>query len=138
MPEGSAVQVRPVSGRRDLTRFIKLPFRLHRGTSWVPPLVFERRRFLDRGENPFFEHAEAEYFLAWRDGAPVGRITAQIDRRWDEFQGGSDGMFGFFESEDDPTIAEALLAAASEWVASKGRERILGPMDFSTNDECGL
>jgi GNAT superfamily N-acetyltransferase len=132
------VEVRPVRGRRDLTRFIKLPFRLHRGTPWVPPLVFERRRFLDRGKNPFFEHAEAEYFLAWRDGEVVGRITAQVDRRWDEFQGGSDGMFGFFESEDDPAIAEALFAAASDWVAARGRERILGPMDFSTNDECGL
>ncbi len=138
MPEGSAVQVRPVRGRRDLTRFIKLPFRLHRGTPWVPPLVFERRRFLDRGKNPFFEHADAEYFLAWRDGEPVGRITAQIDERWDEFQGGSDGMFGFFEAEDDPEIARALMDAAADWVAGRGRERILGPMDFSTNDECGL
>jgi GNAT superfamily N-acetyltransferase len=138
VPQASGVEVRPVSGRRELTAFIKLPFRLHRGTPWVPPLITERRRFLNRDKNPFFEHAEAEYFLAWRDGEPVGRITAQVDRRWDEFQGGSDGMFGFFESEEDPAIAESLFAAASEWVASRGRERILGPMDFSTNDECGL
>ena len=68
-------------------------------------------------KNPFFEHAEAEYFLAERDGEPVGRISAQVDQRWDEYQGGSDGMFGFFESADDPEVAAALLDAASEWAA---------------------
>lgn len=138
MAANSGVQVRPVKGRRELTKFIKLPFELHQGTPWVPPLISERRRFLDRSRNPFFKHAEAEYFLAWRDGQPVGRISAQIDRRWDEFQGGSDGMFGFFESRADPEVATALLDAAAGWVRDRGRERILGPMDFTTNDECGL
>jgi GNAT superfamily N-acetyltransferase len=133
-----AIEVRPVEGRRDLTRFIKLPFRLHRGTPWVPPLIFERRQFLDRSKNPYFEHAEAEYFLAWRDGEPVGRITAQIDRRWDEYQGGNDGQFGFIEAEDDPEVFASLLETAESWVRERGRERLLGPMDFTTNDECGL
>ena len=96
------VEVRPVQGRSELTSFIKLPFRLHKGTPWVPPLIYERRQFLDRGRNPYFEHAEGEYFLAWRDGEPLGRVTAQIDRRWDEFQGGKDAQFGFIEGEDDP------------------------------------
>jgi GNAT superfamily N-acetyltransferase len=132
------LQVRPVRGRRELTRFIKLPFRLHKGTPWVPPLIFERRRFLDRAKNPYFHHAEAEYFLAWRDGEPVGRITAQIDRRWDEFQGGNDAQFGFIEAEDDPEVFAALLGTAEEWARARGRERLLGPMDFTTNDECGI
>jgi GNAT superfamily N-acetyltransferase len=131
--------VRPVRGRRDLRRFVTLPFRLHRDhEQWVPPLIYERRRFLDRDRNPFFEHAEAEYFLCERNGRAVGRITAQIDRRWDEYQGGSDGMFGFFECENDPAAARALVGAAAEWVRKRGRERILGPMDFTTNDECGV
>ncbi|MFN8161627.1 MAG: hypothetical protein U0R52_11365 [Solirubrobacterales bacterium] len=135
----SELRVRPVQSRRDLKRFVKLPFRLRRHDSrWVAPLIFERMQFLDRSRNPFFEHAEAVFLLAERDGIPVGRITAQVDRRWDEFQGGSDGMFGFFESEDDPEVAGALLSAASEWVAERGRERILGPMDFTTNDEVGI
>jgi GNAT superfamily N-acetyltransferase len=136
------VTVRPVGGRRDLSRFIKLPYRLHEGTPWVPPLVFERRTFLNRRKNPFFEHAEAEYFLAERDGEVVGRITAQIDKRWDEYQGkgegGGDGMFGFFETEDDPAVAGALLDTAAAWLRERGRERMLGPMDFTTNDEVGL
>jgi GNAT superfamily N-acetyltransferase len=131
--------VRPVRGRRDLTRFVKLPFRLHRDhEQWVPPLLYERRRFLDRQRNPYFQHAEAEYFVCERDGRVVGRITAQIDHRWDEYQGGSDGMFGFFECENDLAAARALVGTAAEWARQRGRERMIGPMDFTTNDECGV
>ncbi len=132
------VNVRPVRGRRDLDAFIKLPFRLHPDTPWVPPLIAERREFLDRDRNPFFAHAEAEYFLAEREGRVVGRITAQIDERWTQHNGGNDGMFGFFECERSPETAAALLDAAAAWLRERGRERVLGPMDFTTNDECGL
>ncbi|HWP32197.1 MAG TPA: hypothetical protein VNL97_00470 [Solirubrobacterales bacterium] len=135
----SSVSIRPVRGRRELKRFVKVPFRLHRDSpQWVPPLVFERMAFLDRDKNPWFEHGEAELFLAERDGEPVGRVTAHLDRRWDEFQGGSDAMFGFFETANDPEVAAALLAAASEWARERGRTRLLGPMDFTTNDEVGI
>ena len=135
----ASVSIRPVRTRRELKRFVKVPFRLHRKhPQWVAPLIFERMEFLNRDRNPFFEHAEAEYFLAERDGEPVGRITAQVDRCWDERQGGSDAMFGFFETADDSEVAAALLGAASEWAGQKGRARILGPMDFTTNDEIGL
>jgi ribosomal protein S18 acetylase RimI-like enzyme len=133
-----AVEIRPVSGRRELTQFIKLPFRLHAGTPWVPPLTMERRQFLSRSKNPYFKHADAELFLAWREGRPVGRITAQVDRRWDQYQGGSDGQFGFIDGEDDQEVFEALLGTAEGWVRDRGRERLIGPMDFTTNDECGL
>ncbi len=104
----------------------------------MPPLIFERMQFLNRSKNPWFEHGEAEYFIAERDGEPVGRITAHVDGRWDTYQGGSDGMFGFIELTDDPEVAAALLDAAGEWVADRGRRRILGPMDFTTNDELGV
>ncbi len=135
----ASVSIRPVRTRRDLKRFVKVPFRLHRDSpQWVAPLIFERMEFLDREKNPFFEHAEAEYFLAERDGEAVGRITAQIDRNWDQTQGGSDAMFGFFESAEDPEVAGALLEAAAGWARERGRERILGPMDFTTNDELGI
>jgi GNAT superfamily N-acetyltransferase len=133
------VEVRPVAGRSDLTRFIKLPWRLYRNErNWVPPLVSERRKFLDREQNPFFEHADAEYFLAWRDGEPVGRITAHVDRNFNEYQGNDWGLFGFFEAENDPETANALLGAAEQWLRERGRDRMVGPMDFTTNDECGL
>jgi GNAT superfamily N-acetyltransferase len=134
-----SLEVRPVATKRDLTRFIKLPWRLYRNEpNWVPPLVSERRKFLDREGNPFFEHAEAEYFLAWRDGEPVGRISAHVDRNFNEFQGNEWGLFGFFEAEDDPEVARALLEAAEGWLRERGRDRMVGPMDFTTNDECGL
>ena len=133
------VTIRPVRTRRELKRFVKVPFHLHRNhPQWVAPLLFERMEFLNRKKNPYFEHAEAEYFIAERDGEPVGRVTAQVDHRWDEFQGGSDAMFGFFETAEDPEVARALIDAATEWAASKGRGRILGPMDFTTNDEIGI
>lgn len=131
--------IRPVRTRRERKRFVKVPFHLHRGSEqWVPPLVFERMQFLDPGKNPWFEHGEAELFVAERDGEPVGRISAHVDSRWDEYQGGSDAMFGFFESAPDPEVARALLDTASEWAAGKGRRRVLGPMDFTTNDEIGI
>jgi hypothetical protein len=133
------VTIRPVRTRRELKRFVKVPSHLHRDhPQWVAPLVFERMEFLNREKNPYFEHAEAEYFIAERDGEPVGRITAQVDERWDEFQGGSDAMFGFFETVDDPEVATALLDTATGWARARGRSRILGPMDFTTNDEVGI
>ncbi len=137
--EAGGVEVRRVRGRGDLRQFIRLPWTLYRSSpQWVPPLISERRRHLDRGRNPFFEHAEAEYFLAWRDGVPVGRITAQIDHRLNEFQSNRWGLFGFFEAVRDAAVAGALLSAAEEWLRERRRDRMLGPLDFSTNHECGV
>ena len=134
-----SVEVRPVETRRDLSRFIELPYRLYKGQeNWVPPLRWERRQHLDRRKNPFFEHAEAKYMLAWRDGRPVGRISAHIDHRLNEVQDNAWGLFGFFESENDPEVAGALLDAAEAWNRERGRDRMVGPFDFSTNHECGL
>lgn len=135
----ASVSIRPVRNRRELKRFVKVPFGLHRDSEqWVAPLVFERMQFLDRKKNPWFEHGEAEFLIAERDGEPVGRISAHADSRWDEFQGGKDAMFGFFETVEDPEVVRALFDAATEWAAARGRERILGPMDFTTNDEIGI
>src|SRR3954452_18488425 len=135
----ASVTIRPVRTRSELKRFVKVPFQLHRDSpQWGGPVIFERMEFLDRDKNPYFEHAEAEYFLAERDSEPLGRITVQVDRRWDEFQGGEDAMFGFFESAPDPDVAHALFDAAAEWAQARGRRRLLGPMDFTTNDEIGI
>ncbi len=102
-----SVTIRPVESRRELKRFIKVPFHLHRDhPQWVPPLIFERMEFLNPRKNPWFEHAEAQLFVAERDGQPVGRISAQIDSRWDEFQGGNDAQFGFFETTEDPQVRD--------------------------------
>jgi GNAT superfamily N-acetyltransferase len=138
-PAREALEVRPVADKRELNVFIKLPWRLYRNEPrWVPPLLMDRKRFLDRERNPFFKHAEAEFFLAWRDGRPVGRISAQVDRNFNEYQNHDWGMFGFFECEPDPEAARGLLSAAEEWLRARGRDRMVGPMSFTTNDESGV
>ena len=134
-----SVEVRPVHGRREREAFIGLPWRLYASEPiWVPPLRFERRQFLDPRKNPFFQHADVQLFLAWRGDRAVGRISACVDRNLNDFQGNRWGLFGFFESEDDPEVAAALLDAADGWLRARGRDRMVGPMDFGTNDEAGL
>jgi GNAT superfamily N-acetyltransferase len=134
-----SLEIRPVEGRRDQRRFIALPSDLYRNEPrWIAPLDMDMRRRLDRERNPFFAHADAEYYLAWRDGRVVGRITAHVDHRFNEFQDNRWGMFGFFECEDSAETAHALLEVAEGWLRERGRDRMLGPMDFTTNDECGL
>ena len=128
-----------MTSRRGLAAFVELPYRLYSGEpSWVPPLRFERRRFLDRGQNPYFEHATAEYFLAFRAGRVVGRVTAQVDTLFQEVQGSGGGHFGFFECERDPEAAAALLDAARQWLTARGCDAMVGPQDFTMNDECGV
>lgn len=134
----ASVTIRTVRGARPLKRFVDLPYRLHAGTPWVPPLKLERHAFLSRKLNPYFKHGEAEYFLAWRDGRVVGRVSAQIDRAFNEFHESRWGMFGFLEMEDDAEVAGALLDAAAAWLRARGCERMVGPMDFSMNEESGV
>jgi GNAT superfamily N-acetyltransferase len=135
----SEVVIRPVASRRDLNAFITLPERLYSNEpNWVAPLRFERRQFLDRTKNPYFHHARAEYFLAEREGRVVGRITAQVDALLQEVQHSRGGQFGFFECERDPEAAGALVDAAARWLAAQGCDAMVGPQDFTMNDECGL
>jgi GNAT superfamily N-acetyltransferase len=134
-----SVEIRPVASKRDLRRFIRLPFALYRNEPrWIPPLLLDMHKRLDRKNNPFFEHAEAEFFIAWRGGQPVGRISAHIDHHFNEFQGNTWGLFGFFECEDSQETAHALLGAAQAWLTERGRDRMVGPMNYTTNDEVGL
>jgi GNAT superfamily N-acetyltransferase len=133
------VDVSEVSGGRDLKRFIDLPFGLHANHPlWVPPLRLERRLFLNRRLNAFFSHGEAAYFLARRDGRVVGRITAHINHAFNEHHDSKWGWFGFLELEDDLEVARALLDAAARWLGERGCERMVGPADFSMNDESGV
>ncbi len=133
-----ALQVTPVRSHADLKEFIELPYRLHAGTQWIPPLKLERYAFMSRTLNPFFKHGDAAYFVARRDGRVVGRITAQYDRNFDEFHGTRWGFFGFLEFEDDQAIVDALFAAAEAWLRKQNRDRMMGPYDFMINEECGL
>ena len=133
------LRVRAARDRRDLKRFIDLPYRLHaRDPVWVPPLRRDVELLLSRTRNPFFEHAEAEYFLAELDGEVVGRIAAISNRLHNETHADRVGFFGFFESIDDQTVADALLGVAADWCRQHGHDVLRGPASFSVNDECGL
>ena len=105
---------------------------------WVPPLRRDVETLLSRTKNPFFEHAEAEYFLAERGSQVVGRIAAIANRLHNETHGDHVGFFGFFESEDDSGVADALFDAAAAWLHARGFDTMRGPASFSVNDECGL
>jgi GNAT superfamily N-acetyltransferase len=134
-----SVEVEPVASRGDLREFIELPYRLHANEEqWIPPLRIERRLFLSPRFNAFFKHGEAGLFLARRDGRVAGRISAQIDTAFNDFHENAWGMFGFLELEDDPEVARALLDAAAGWLRERGRDRMVGPMDFTMNDESGV
>lgn len=96
------------------------------------------KSLLDRRRNPFFEHADAEYFLAYRGGKVVGRIAAISNRLHNETHDDRVGFFGFFETARDPSVASALVDAAAAWVRARGHDTLRGPASFSVNDECGL
>lgn len=136
MPE---TQISLVTNKRELKEFIVFPWKVYKGDpNWVPPLISERKQFLDPEKNPFFEHAEAAFFLARQNGEVVGTIGAFSNHLYNEIHNDKSGFFGFFEVLDDPDTAVALLRTAEDWAKEAGHDQILGPMQYSTNDELGL
>jgi hypothetical protein len=134
-----SVSVTPVSTKPQREAFLRLPWRLYgHHAAWVPNLLMLQREVIDPKKNPFFEHGEAQLFLATRDGFPVGRISASIDRDHNKQHGERTGFFGFFESVNDSEVAGALLAAAEAWLGERGMDRARGPLSFSMNEEAGL
>ena len=158
----SEVVVRPAVTAADLSRFVDLPYRLHRGDPlWVPSLRRDIYTLLSREKNPFFHHSEAEYFvaerpLAGRSRGPartssqptfrrngerwkvVGRIAAVHNRAHNDVHEDTVGFFGFFECIDDQGTADRLFEAAADWLRPRGLTVLRGPASFSTNDECGF
>jgi GNAT superfamily N-acetyltransferase len=134
-----SLEVRPVQTRRDRRAFVGFPYRLYAtDDTWIPPLRLERRLYLNRRFNPFLQRAEAQLFLAERDGRVVGRISAHVDPRFNDEHEARWGWFGFLDVEDDPEALDALLGAAEGWLRGRGMERMVGPADFTMNDGCGV
>ena len=139
MADLGEIEIVPVDGKHALKDFIEFPFTLYRQTPhWVAPLRIAVKELLDRKKHPFYLNAEAEFFLALRDGRVVGRIAAIIDRNHNKFHGENAGFFGFFESEDDAAVARALLESARKWTFERGAQVLRGPVNPSTNYECGV
>ncbi|MGQ0814796.1 MAG: GNAT family N-acetyltransferase [Gemmatimonadota bacterium] len=132
----TALEVVPVDSKDDLEAFMKLPWRIYENDPhWVPPLLAELEKVLDKRKHPFHQHADSAYFIARRHGAVVGRISATVNHLANEFHNEKVGNFGFFECIDDDEIARALLDTARDWNAARGMTSLLGPLNFSTNDE---
>ena len=132
------IEIKAVKNNRDLMEFIKLPWKIYKGDpNWVPPLIMDRKKLLDKKHNPFYNHAEIELFLAYKNGEIVGRNAAITNENHNRFHEDKTGFFGFFESIDDTEVMQGLMDAASKWLKDRDRNKILGPCNPSTNDEVG-
>lgn len=135
----AAIKVAALRGSGDRRRFVDFPYQLHRDDpNWIPPLRRDIQMLLDRRRNPFFDHGEAEFWLAWRDGKPVGRISAQVNRLHLETHRDETGNFGMLEAVDDPAVFAVLLQTAESWLRERGMRRVVGPYNLSMNDEIGV
>lgn len=139
MKMSGQIRIEQVTAKQEVMEFIKFPFKLYRGDpNWVPPLIEERRDFLDPKKNPFFEHSRCQLFLARQGHELVGTIAAVVNDNHNAFHDEKTGSFGFFEAVNDQSVADALLEAAEAWVRGQGMTLIRGPLNFSTNDEIGV
>ena len=135
----SNIEISEVTSRRERDAFIKFQWQIYANDpAWVPPLIIERKRFLDRKRHPFYRHGDAALFLARKNGKIAGRIMASDDPNYNSLHETNLGCFGLFECIDDAEVAAALFDAATNWLQKKGRTEIMGPIDYSTNYVCGL
>jgi hypothetical protein len=134
----AALDIAAVHDARTVRDWLAVPFAVFSGDSvWVPPLNFHERRRISRSRAPFFTFGDAQLFVAYRSRRPIGRISAQINRRHLEFHRDGCGHFGFFDCVDDSEAAQALVGAAADWLRAHSVSRMVGPVNFTTNEECG-
>jgi hypothetical protein len=133
------LSITPVKTDRELMDFIKFQWEIYKDDKyWVPPLIMDRKKLLNREKNPFYKHAEMEMFLAKRDGKIVGRIAAIKNDLHNKYHNDKAGFFGFFETINDQSVADALFDKTAEWLKSKGLDTMRGPANPSSNDEYGM
>jgi hypothetical protein len=134
-----SVEVKPVETAADRAAFLRVPWSLYGDDpAWVPPLLTERRDFLNPRKNPIFESADVQLWLALRGGRPVGRISAQVNRTHLTHHQDATGQFGLLEAEDRAETFHALFSAAETWLLARGMRRATGPFSLSINQESGL
>jgi hypothetical protein len=135
----NSIKISTVQSAKDLMKFIKFQWKIYEGDKyWVPPLLMDRKKILSKEKNPFFKHAESEYFLAEKDGKLAGRIAAIKNDLHNKTHNDKIGFWGFFECIDDQEVANALFDAAKQWLKGKGLEAMQGPANPSSNDEWGM
>jgi len=132
------IRIEVVRDERDLMTFVRFPWQIYKGDRyWVPPLIKDQLSKFSPA-HPFRSHSETILLMAYKKGQTVGRIAGIIDHHYVEFQQENTGFFGFFESISDDGVAETLLSAVGNWLKKRGMGKMVGPMNPSTNDECGL
>lgn len=135
----SQISVHPVASRRDRKQFLLFPWQHYRGDpNWIPPLRQNQKELVGFARHPFYDDAEAQAFLATRNGEVCGRILALVNHAHNRHYNEQRGFFGFFETTEDKAVAHGLLDAACEWLRSKGQQTVRGPVNPSLNYECGL
>ena len=135
----SKIEVSEVRSRAERNAFIRFPWRIYSNDPvWVPPLIIERKAFLNRKRHPFYKHGDAALFLARKNGEIIGRIMASDDPNYNALHRSNAGCFGLFECTNDRDVAAALFERAASWLREKGRTEVMGPIDYSTNYVCGL
>lgn len=135
-----SVTVRAIPAtKKELTRYVQFGIDLYKGNPYfVPPLIFDDVNTLLPEKNPAFDFSEAQAFMAYRDGKPVGRITAIINRMLNGKTGRKEARFGFVDFINDPEVGSALFNAAEQWARDRGMTDMIGPMGFSDMDHEGM
>jgi hypothetical protein len=135
----SSIEIKKVTTKNELKRFIKFPWQIYTDDAhWVPPLIMEQKKLLNKEKNPFFKEAEADYFLAYRDGKLAGRIAAIKNDTHLKYHTDDSGHFGFFECINDQAVADALFSTAKNWIKEKKLKFMKGPANPSSNDIYGM
>ncbi|MBQ6279771.1 MAG: N-acetyltransferase, partial [Muribaculaceae bacterium] len=135
-----AVEIRKIEPtKKELTKYVKYPIDvLYRDSKcYVPALISDEVGTLMPEKNPAFEFCESAYFMAYRDGKPVGRIAAIINHRFNESHGKKEGRFGWVDFIDDDEVVDALFDAAKQWNKEKGMTEFTGPLGFTDMDPEG-
>ncbi len=135
----SNIEVKALHPQKDIVKFLKFSWKIYKDDPiWVPPLMMDKKKLLNKDKNPFFKTSQMEMFMAYKDGEPVGRIAAIKNDTHNEIHKENIGFFGFFECINDQEVANALLDAAKDWLKSKGLNAMRGPANPSSNDEFGM
>ena len=133
------INIIPVETKKQRAEFIDFPHDLYsEDPNYVPELFVGQDDLLNPTKHPFYLHSSAQPFLAYRDGKIVGRIAAIWNVEHNKFNHVNEGQFGFFDRINDQEVANALFLTAEKWVKDKGGNKLVGPINLSTNETCGL
>jgi len=135
----NSLVIKPVETVEDRKALLSFPWTVYKDNPfWVPPIFSERMHFTDPEKNPFFQHAEAQFYMALRGEEIVGTIAVFTNHLHNEYHQENIAFFGFFEVLEDYEAAEQLIKTAEDWARERGHTALRGPAQWSTNDECGL